>query len=91
MSCGRSKTAGGVRVRGSAAMFIRVAFIASLLGIFGYASTAYTNSCANVNAFSSYDRSGLVESEYGISAVGTFRIAGEEDESKQPDFNLAFA
>lgn len=70
-------------------MFIRYAF-ASLLGIFGYTSMAYANSCANVDAFSSYDQSGLVESEDGISAVGTFRIAGEEDESKQPNFNLAF-
>jgi hypothetical protein len=32
----------------------------------------------------------MIESDYGISAVGTFRIAGEEDEDKQPDFNLAF-
>jgi hypothetical protein len=30
----------------------------------------------------------LQESEYGISAIGTFRIAGEEDEHKQPMFNL---
>jgi hypothetical protein len=70
-------------------MFIRYAF-ASLLAVFGYASAACANSCANVDAFSSHDTSGLVESEYGISAVGTFRIAGEEDESKQPNFNLAF-
>jgi hypothetical protein len=54
------------------------------------ASTAYANSCSNVDAFSSYDRSGLSESDYGISAVGTFRIEGKEDESKQPLFNLAF-
>ena len=58
--------------------------------VFGYTSAAWANSCSNVDAFSSYDRSGLNESEYGISAVGTFRIAGEEDESKQPNFNLAF-
>jgi hypothetical protein len=70
-------------------MFIRYAF-ASLLAVFGYASAACANSCSNVDAFSSYDRSGLVESQYGISAVGTFRIAGEDDESKQPMFNLAF-
>jgi hypothetical protein len=66
-------------------MFIR-AFIASLLA--GYTSAAYANSCANVDAFGSYDESGLHESEYGIYAVGTFRIAGEGDEDKQPDFNL---
>lgn len=71
-------------------MFIRDAFIACLLGIVGYTSTASANSCSNMAAFSSYDQSGLVESEYGISSVGTFRIAGEEDESEQPNFNLAF-
>jgi hypothetical protein len=68
----------------------RRAFIASLLAIFGYASAACANSCSNVDAFSSYDRSGLVESQHGISAVGTFRVEGESDESKQPMFNLAF-
>jgi hypothetical protein len=69
-------------------MFIRYAFIASLLAIFGYASAASANSCSNVNVMSTYDRSGLQESDFGISAVGTFRIEGEEDESKQPLFNL---
>src|SRR5690349_7635363 len=58
--------------------------------VLGYTSAALANSCSNVDAFSSYDESGLRESEYGISAVGTFRIAGEEDEGKQPNFNLAF-
>jgi hypothetical protein len=66
-------------------MFIRT-FIASLLA--GYASAACANSCSNVDAFSSYDESGLEENEYGINAVGTFRISGEADESKQPMFNL---
>lgn len=70
------------------AMFIRRAFIASLLGMLGYASAACANSCANVAAFGLNDESGLRESEYGIYAVGTFRIAGEGDESKQPMFNL---
>jgi len=70
-------------------MSIRNAFITSLLGIFGYTSMACANSCANVDAFSSYDESGLHESEFGISAVGTFRIAGEGDEKIQPMFNLA--
>jgi hypothetical protein len=70
-------------------MFIREAIIASLLGIFGYASVAHaTNSCSNVDTFSSNDESGLRESEFGINAVGTFRIADEADESKQPMFNL---
>jgi hypothetical protein len=71
-------------------MFIRDAIIASLLGIFGYASVACAaNSCANVVSFGSNDESGLRESEFGIYAAGTFRIAGELDENKQPMFNLA--
>src|SRR4051794_12031152 len=74
--------------RGSAAMFIRDAFLASLLGIFGYASTAFGNSCANVSVMGTFDESGLRESDFGIYAAGTFRIAGEGDESKQPMFNL---
>ena len=73
----------------SAAMFIRDAFIASLLGIFGYASTACANSCANVSVIGTFDESGLQESEFGIYAARTFRIAGEGDEGKQPMFNLA--
>lgn len=51
--------------------------------------TSNTNSCSNVDTFSGYDQSGLQESSYGISAVGTFRIADEENEHKQPMFNLA--
>jgi hypothetical protein len=70
-------------------MFIRNAIIVSLLGVFGYSSVAYAaNSCSNIDTFSSYDESGLRESTFGINAVGTFRIAGEADESKQPMFNL---
>jgi hypothetical protein len=42
-----------------------------------------------VDVIGTFDRSGLNKSEYGISAVGTFRIAGETDEHKQPMFNLA--
>jgi hypothetical protein len=68
-------------------MFIRCAFIVSLLGI--VASTALANSCSNVDVMGSFDESGLRENEYGIYAAGTFRIAGEEDESKQPMFNFA--
>ena len=69
-------------------MFIRYAFIGSLLVIFGYASAASANSCANVNVLGTFDQSGLLDNEYGIYAVGTFRIEGEADESKQPMFNL---
>jgi hypothetical protein len=71
-------------------MSIRGALIAGLLGVFGWTGAAYAaNSCANVDTFSSYDESGLHESDLGIYAVGTFRIAEEEDESKQPNFNLS--
>src|SRR5262249_31709433 len=70
-------------------MFIRDAFIASLLGIFGYATTAYANSCSNLDVIGSFDESGLRESDFGIYAAGTFRIEGEGDEGKQPMFNLA--
>jgi hypothetical protein len=70
-------------------MFIRDAFIASLLGIFGYASTACANSCANVDVIGLFDESGLRESDFGIYAAGTFRIEGEADEGNQPNFNLA--
>jgi hypothetical protein len=69
-------------------VFIRNAIIASLLSISSYANSAYANSCLNVLTFSSYDQSGLDESSFGINAVGTFRIAGESDESRQPMFNL---
>ena len=70
-------------------MFIRGAFIGSLLAVVGCTSTALANSCANVTIMGSFDESGLRENEYGIYAAGTFRIAGEEDESKQPNFNLS--
>jgi hypothetical protein len=81
-------------------MFIWDALIAGALwlaGALGFAGAhapikcagaACANSCANVNVFSGNDDSGLQESEFAISAVGTFRIAGEEDEAKQPLFNL---
>src|SRR5262249_28479964 len=74
-------------------MFIRGAIIASLLGIAGYTSTALANSCSNINVHGSFDESGFREAEYGggfgIYVAGTFRIAEEADESKQPMFNLA--
>src|ERR1017187_10294838 len=70
-------------------MFIRDAFIACLLGIVGCTSTASANSCSNMDVIGSFDESGLRESQFEIYAAGTFRIAGEEDESKQPMFNLA--
>lgn len=69
-------------------MFTR-AFMVSTLVVVGCVSTACANSCSNVNAFNLYDESGLREGESRVSAAGTFRIAGEEDENKQPMFNLA--
>jgi hypothetical protein len=70
-------------------MSIRDAFIASLFGVFAYASMASANSCSNLDVIGSFDQSGLQESGFGINAAGTFRVAGEEDEGKQPMFNLA--
>ena len=69
-------------------MLVQGAFIASLLGVFGYASIACANSCANVDVIGGFDDSGLRETVYGIYATGTFRIEGEREESKQPNFNL---
>jgi hypothetical protein len=66
-------------------MIIRVAFIVSLLAVPAHAA----NSCANLNVLGTYDQSGLNESEFGISAVGSFRIQDEPDENRQPNFNLA--
>jgi hypothetical protein len=65
-------------------MFIRYAFV-SLLGILGYASAAYADTCSNVYVFDFLE---LRENADGLSAAGTFRIEGEKDETKQPDFNL---
>jgi hypothetical protein len=76
-------------VKISMKMFIQGALIGSLLGIFGLASAVYANSCSNVDTMGSFDESGLRESDFGIYAAGTFRIADEADESKQPMFNLA--
>src|SRR5262245_26863127 len=88
-SCASSRAARPACPGGSERMLLRRAFIASLIVIFGYASTACANTCANVNVLGTFDESGLRESEFGISAAGTFRIAGEADEDKQPMFNLA--
>jgi hypothetical protein len=71
------------------AIFIRDTFFACLLGTVACSNTAIANSCSNLNVIGTYDESGLQETQYGINAVGTFRIAGEDDESQQPMFNLA--
>jgi hypothetical protein len=56
--------------------------------VVGYASAACANSCSNVDVIGTFDEGGITENEYRIMA-GTFRVEGEEDESKQPMFNLA--
>src|SRR5689334_8911982 len=61
---------------------------ATILVVLGCAG-ADANSCSNVNIMGLYDRTGIDESDYGLNAVGTFRIQGEADESKQPMFNLS--
>jgi hypothetical protein len=72
-------------------MIIRDTFIGVLLGMFGYLSVACAaNSCANLDTFGSYDQHPSRENSFGIGGVGTFRIEGEADENKQPNFNLAF-
>ena len=65
-----------------------IRLVASVLTFIGYASAAYANSCSNIDVIGSFDETGLHESEFGISATGSFRVAGEADESKQPNFNL---
>lgn len=60
---------------------------ASLLAV-EQASAASANSCANVDVIGTFDDVGLHESDYGINVNGTFRIADESDESRQPMFNL---
>lgn len=65
-----------------------LAVVTLLLSVGGYTSTSWSNSCSNVTTHGSFDRSGIDESEYAIYAAGTFRVEGEQDESKQPYFNL---
>src|SRR5439155_22916294 len=62
----------------------------ALASVFGAtsASAASPNSCANVDIIGTFDESGIRESDYGINVAGTFRIADESDESRQPMFNL---
>ena len=65
-----------------------IAFVlANVLGA-ASASAASPNSCTNVDVIGTFDESGIRESDYGINAAGTFRIADEPDESRQPMFNL---
>lgn len=71
-------------------IFVRNALVGLSLGMFGCSAAYAANSCANIDAFSSYDQTPLRETSFGVGGVGTFRIAGENDENKQPNFNLAF-
>jgi hypothetical protein len=41
-----------------------------------------------VDVIGTFDESGITENEYQVYAAGTFRVEGEEDESKQPMFNI---
>jgi hypothetical protein len=43
---------------------------------------------SNIDVIGTYDQLPIQETDYQIYAVGTFRIMGEQDESKQPMFNL---
>ena len=49
---------------------------------------AQDNSCSNVSIIGAFDRSGFIEESDSIYAVGTFRVENENDEDKQPFFNL---
>ncbi|MGY3583069.1 hypothetical protein ACVIGB_007867 [Bradyrhizobium sp. USDA 4341] len=69
-------------------MSIRTILIVSLLAVCGHFPAHAANSCANLDIIGTFDRSGLQESEFGISAVGSFRIQNEPDENKQPNFNV---
>jgi hypothetical protein len=69
-------------------MHIRETVITILLAFACAGSAHAANSCANLVILGTNDQSGLNVSEFGISAVGTFRIQNETDENRQPDFNL---
>lgn len=68
-------------------MFLRSAF--AIIGTLALVAPLHANSCSNVDVMGTHDQKGLQETDYQIYAVGTFRIMGETDESKQPMFNLA--
>jgi hypothetical protein len=61
---------------------------ATALGIGPAVATSF-NSCMNVDVIGSFDDVNIHESDYGINVAGTFRIADELDESRQPMFNLS--
>ncbi|MDH2406611.1 hypothetical protein QCM77_43220 [Bradyrhizobium sp. SSUT18] len=71
-------------------IFFRNALVGPSFGMFGCSAAYAASSCASIDAFSSYDQTPLRETSFGVGGVGTFRIAGETDENKQPNFNLAF-
>lgn len=49
---------------------------------------SWANSCSNLYIHGSFDDNKVVETDTSIHAAGTFRIEGEAEENKQPDFNL---
>ena len=69
-------------------MLYRNVFIVTVLAVLGCESAALANSCSNVTIMGTFDGSGIQENQFGIYTAGTFRIASEADENKQPMFNL---
>jgi hypothetical protein len=51
-------------------------------------SSAHINTCSNVTTIFSYFFRDQLSEGYGFFGRGTFRIPGETDESRQPDYNL---
>jgi hypothetical protein len=68
--------------------FVWVVFTTVIFGAISYPTAIFAGSCSNLTTHGSFDQSGINDNEYGISTVGTFRIEGEPDETKQLLFNL---
>ncbi len=69
-----------------------VATFVMLLAMVGIAMAGdrHINSCSNVIIHGSHDQKGITYvGGFGLRAVGTFRIQGESDESKQPMFGIS--
>lgn len=65
------------------------AMLSAMVGI-TMAGDRHINSCSNINIHGSHDQKGITYAGgFGLRAVGTFRIQGEPDESKQPMFNIS--
>src|SRR4051794_17582255 len=68
---------------------MRVIFATALACCAVLEAHAQANSCANLDVIGTFDQTTLTDHGFGIYAVGTFRIADETNEGKQPMFNLA--